>query len=458
MTLSISEVLQRLAEGDFASIVGQFASQWLECKRSPYVLSNEGQRLELAKDVSALANASGGLILLGVSTKKDETHGSDVIDTVSPVVLAQFNEAQYRHVIAGWTWPRFTGVVIRVHPELPRKTHGVVSIEVAECPASDRPTLVCKTILNDDRRADIVFGYCERKQAGVTHHDHSRLHSLIGQGMRNREVLEKLEVLISGSNPTPGEVFGPGPSNIDGRINDAIAAADLGDKPCFVLAAAPIGGLRFQDLFASKDAPLVQSIERPPEIRSSGFDLTIDHSSHIVRGMLRRTVHSERKLLEMHRDGLVVFVNRGDQDGLCWGRKDAQSTRNLINQIVLIENVYLFALLVHDAYGGRVPAGIRVSYRLSVNRVCSPDRPCVLFGGPIDRWGYHGASGDVTDPLVPVSIEEPFDGVTPEQIAFLLLSEIYIRFGLETAEIPYAKDVPDVGRMIDVKTFLQAVK
>jgi hypothetical protein len=44
---------------------------WLEGKSKPYLLSEEPQKWELAKDVASFANAeAGGLIVIGVRTER----------------------------------------------------------------------------------------------------------------------------------------------------------------------------------------------------------------------------------------------------------------------------------------------------------------------------------------------------------------------------------------------------
>ena len=68
MALSQAELLLLLADGKFDALIGEFESEWLECKSSPYQLEHDGQKLELAKDISGLANAEGGVLLLGFST------------------------------------------------------------------------------------------------------------------------------------------------------------------------------------------------------------------------------------------------------------------------------------------------------------------------------------------------------------------------------------------------------
>jgi hypothetical protein len=458
VALSREQVLEVLSKGDFKALVGEFEGEWLECKRSPYVLTHEGQRAELAKDVSALANAKGGLLIIGVSTAKDQSHGRDVIDDVTPILLEQFDEVQYRDLIAAWTLPQLRNIDIRIHREPGRPTHGLVSIDIPPCPPSEMPVLVCKTILDDGRRADIVFGYCERKLAGVTHHDAARIHSLIAQGMSNSEILERLDFLTaSQARRSIQDTAASTPGNVDGRINEAIAAAKLTDQPCFLLAAYPMVGVNADALFASKSNPLVQLLEHPPEIRNAGFDLTVDHSSHIVRGSLRRSVSEESKLIEMHHDGVVIFVSRGDSSGLCWGREKAQSTKNLINQLVLIESTYLFARFIHSAYGGLVTPGTNVTYRMALINVCSAERPCALFSGPLDRWGY-GTTREATDSLAQVSVMESYDSVAPARVAFLLLSKLYAWFGFESDNIPYSSDTADGTNSIDEEKLVAAGK
>lgn len=53
------------------ALVGQYESQWLEAKRELFDLTRDPQKLELAKDVAALANSGGGLIIFGFSTKSE---------------------------------------------------------------------------------------------------------------------------------------------------------------------------------------------------------------------------------------------------------------------------------------------------------------------------------------------------------------------------------------------------
>lgn len=62
--ITLAEVAAILQSGDFTRLLGGLEDDHLECKSAPYNLDQEREKMELAKDVSALANADGGIILI----------------------------------------------------------------------------------------------------------------------------------------------------------------------------------------------------------------------------------------------------------------------------------------------------------------------------------------------------------------------------------------------------------
>jgi len=55
----------------FDQLIGREEDAWFEAKqRSPYDLTPPTGRYELAKDVSAFANADGGLLVVGLTTTR----------------------------------------------------------------------------------------------------------------------------------------------------------------------------------------------------------------------------------------------------------------------------------------------------------------------------------------------------------------------------------------------------
>lgn len=147
MALSREEILEILGTGDFVQLVGERETETLECKRQPYGLDADEHKLELAKDISALANAKGGLLLIGFATEKNPLHGQDEIKRPRPFPLARFDVEQYRQVIHSWLWPPFDAFKINVFSDSSDSARGVVAIVVSEVTPEDRPLLIAKTIL-----------------------------------------------------------------------------------------------------------------------------------------------------------------------------------------------------------------------------------------------------------------------------------------------------------------------
>src|SRR6266852_9162385 len=80
--IAIAEVVAILQSGDFNRLFGGLEDEHLECKSAPYNLDQEREKMELAKDVSALANVDGGIILLGAQTEREPTYQGDIIRRV----------------------------------------------------------------------------------------------------------------------------------------------------------------------------------------------------------------------------------------------------------------------------------------------------------------------------------------------------------------------------------------
>lgn len=94
----------------YEALLGVPESQLVEAKGAPYPLSEPSARLEFAKDVAAMANGGGGVILIGFKTV--QRHDQDVIDAISPCLLEMLSPAKYRGVLASLVVPHLSGVNI----------------------------------------------------------------------------------------------------------------------------------------------------------------------------------------------------------------------------------------------------------------------------------------------------------------------------------------------------------
>jgi hypothetical protein len=148
-----SSGLALILGGHAEAFVGLYESAWLEAKRAPYELADDAQGLELALDVAALANSeSGGLLVVGLATKKDGD--GDRITKVTPTKVELISRRKHRQLLDRLVYPAIAGL------ELHAVSHGseglgLLVIEVPAQPEQLKPFLVSGTLI----RGKVRGGY-----------------------------------------------------------------------------------------------------------------------------------------------------------------------------------------------------------------------------------------------------------------------------------------------------------
>ena len=100
-----TELVVALAEGRPQDVLGTPEAGWVDFKESPYVLDADKGRWELAKDVAAMANAGGGLIVIGIATSRETYDTHDVASELKPFARPLVNVDAYKGVLTGWLVP-----------------------------------------------------------------------------------------------------------------------------------------------------------------------------------------------------------------------------------------------------------------------------------------------------------------------------------------------------------------
>ncbi len=183
--LNPEEVKAILESGNLDELVGAVEDEHLECKGALYQLKHDHHKQELAKDVSGLANADGGVILIGVRTQKDPKHFGDEISEVSTFPRVLFMSKQYHDILENWIYPRLQQVKIQWFPSTTNPEKGIGAIFIQTQGSSRRPFLVTRTIDDKGKRVEVVFGYFERRQDNVDPMSVQELHRMVRDGVRN---------------------------------------------------------------------------------------------------------------------------------------------------------------------------------------------------------------------------------------------------------------------------------
>jgi len=190
--LDLRATVDLVRGGHAGVLVGQPEGRWFDGKRSPYVLSDEAGKWELAKDVAAFANSeAGGLIVIGARTER--RGGSDVVTSISDVDLSRVKLVQYRALVRARVQPRVEGLEILAVDH--GGEFGVAFIYVPPQREEGKPFVVKGTVSAGKMVANHV-SIPTRDGEETRYSDPAEIHALLQIG----------RAVLRGRRPPPGEV------------------------------------------------------------------------------------------------------------------------------------------------------------------------------------------------------------------------------------------------------------
>jgi hypothetical protein len=128
-----------IRSGNADLLIGETESVWLEVKSHPYRLDQPTQEFELAKDVAAIANAGGGLLLLGAKTKR--LAETEEIRAVNGCLLTHVSPRRYRRLVRRLVYPEVSDLAIELMPG-PDAGQGVALIDIPPQDPGKQPFIV----------------------------------------------------------------------------------------------------------------------------------------------------------------------------------------------------------------------------------------------------------------------------------------------------------------------------
>lgn len=441
--MNFRDLRNALAAGELNVLVGLIEDEHFDAKSGKYDLSTDSGSLELAKDISSFANRSGGIIVIGARTTDDPTFYGRRVHSVSPFPFNLIDPIDYHNVIKSWIYPRPHEIDVQWVASKAEPNNGIVYIFVPEQPEGSWPFLLRRDIdpNTNRRRREILYGYVERMSHSSDPVSVESFHSMIKEGRDNHWKsnisvrLEAIEARLSqpsAENTRRNDVDQLVPQ----RAMKSIEAAGLQNHRTYCLVISPLDTLQVRSILSSTPDSIASSLEHPPQTRYGGWAMDTGDRARIVGGELRRVKSDEYKVLDLFRDGTLVFACRADETLLGWGHSFGKTR---INPVALIELTYMFFDF----------------YRLVIERLEPPAgdlRVWVQFqnlhmNGEITSLAPHGVasqtrSSDFYRRQAPEnSYATTFDvdasHYDASSIAVLALREIYAWFGIEADKIPY---------------------
>jgi len=305
MELGIKELESIIKDGDFNSLIGEAESEYFDCKRDTYDLKNSVTKYELAKDVSAFANAGGGWILIGIETKKSAKSFYDEIIAIHPFKESVCNPEQYIDIISDWIYPKLRDIEAKWYPTKKSPSKGIFVMEVPNQPKINKPFLIKRTIQDTGKTCEVLFGYSERKQASNDPKTVVELHQILRDGLNLDKRLQSIETALqelSKLSPKINDEF----YEVEKRIDAALSAVEMNEKRAMILTCYPDIPTRLNTLFSSKPESLKSILESPPKIRERGFGLRVFDKTTIIGGMFCRVAGGKRKVIDLYKDGVLI--------------------------------------------------------------------------------------------------------------------------------------------------------
>lgn len=168
------EAAQLVRGGHGTLLLGQAEAEWIEAKSGGYQLDEPLAQHELAKDTSAFANGTGGLILIGFRTRR--ISGVDTIYRETPVPRGMIDVGRYRRTLDRLVYPAIEGLTIETVSTI--GANCFLLIEVPPQNEALKPFLVIGSLIGD-RVASNYLALYRRRGEDVVATSSAEIHSLL---------------------------------------------------------------------------------------------------------------------------------------------------------------------------------------------------------------------------------------------------------------------------------------
>jgi len=435
------EVLEALRAGQFHALVGLRESVWLEAKQMPYVFDTQKQELELAKDVSAMANASGGIIVVGFKTERRADVAGEYISEIIPFPASLVDSDRYMKLLEQLVYPSPHGVDVLTFESPVEPGKAVAAILVNGAATNERPYLVGSMVDEQEQSIGAYFGFFERRQDVIPTLRIARIQQQLSVGLSLDARLSGIETAIA-SLKAPyllEEKAGITEEESTKRLAEARAALGRDPEPLVYFTAAAEGECDFPALFSSRRARIVRLLENPPQLRPDGFEISADRTAGILGGRLRRNMIPGYKLLELWKDGFFVYIAPGDEDFLGWSVGNTTGKAIRISSFVLAEATLAFCWLTQVVFQEANPKPQAVKLCIGLDNLTRPAGPAALSKaaeGPRLLPGTTRPAPNRQHRVCQLAALADYDA---ERLAYQLIEQIYNWFGYDSEDLPYVE-------------------
>jgi len=458
------QALAILDGGDFEPFVGEREDLELEFKGEPYQVEREAERFELAKDVCALANGAGGVIVIGVRTERREESPLDEATRIRAFRRELVDTARYEALIAERVYPALQGLRVEFKPNSVDGERGLVVVDVPPQAEADKLFLILKPVSDGESTPGWLVGIAVRSVGRVDVRRASDIHGLINRGFTISERVDDLsdEVGLLRERLDGGEVAAAPETPADRLLElleeridelEQTLAANNASGAYLYLVAAPRQPTRVRTL--TRQEGVRQLLELPPYTRYEGWNLvTLDHA-RLVGGRRLSVANGMRKHIDLYDDGTFLMFGTLE-DFLAWHRRELPDK---LNSLALIELIYNFLLVSDGVLADLEPLPDELRLAIGLRHAQpSVERQIYLSYGRVDRMDYEldyvtrQAPEDSVHRTIDVAVTNADPHFDLGAAGYQLVAQLYNWFGFTDDAVPYTNEE---GTAIEIQQITQ---
>lgn len=456
MPLTLDDLKTIIEQADFDKLVGEVENEFFDAKGQPYQFdAGDHAKREFAKDVTAFANAGGGCIFLGFRTEASSARLGEEIKEIRPLPPELIDPDRHHKLIGEWVYPVPKDLQVRWIPyEGGPKGIGVIYVPQQE--GRSKPFLISKTI-QDNKSTEILVGYAERNRDITDALTVGELHQALRTGLNmEREILgrfDNIESILDRFTQTTSktEAIKKLAKVINDRVEFALQHDAMHEKRVLVLSAYPTEFSQLRTLFSKEADSIRRRLENPPDLRYSGWDLGTGDHANSLQGELARVTNGARKVIDLYRDGCLIFAGLADHNFLTHGMEIDQKLNSLALVEVILNFTRFYALVLNDL-GERPP---EVVFHVEFRNLHQRNLKTFLAPFQINSIRFRCDDGENVAPSD--SWNKKFAVKTAnydaDLLAYEIVREIYVWFGHTEEVIPYML-ITDGKRIIDEKQII----
>lgn len=219
--------------------------------------------------------------------------------------------------------------------------------------------------------------------------------------------------------------------------------------PELILVATPNEEIQIKDFFSEQDNKLVELLKNPPKERYSGWNMLTLDQPKIKDGDCWEVASGDVKQIRLYSDLSLIAKAKADSSFLGWGNNVAPfEDVPLLNSLAVIEYIFEFVRLYKEMLTN-VPHPSKITFAINLYNTTLPNNKKLFIKPNTVNDIFYFSRNINTNYLVKgdfqknIEVELDENVYDEDAVAFKLVSQFFLQFGISSDKIPYSNQDKD---------------